>query len=225
MVRSRNADLGQYVNPGQQLGVVFATDYAEVRLPLTDQDLAFVDLPDATKITEAGVATAGPAVTLSAVQRGRRVSWPAQIVRSEGVVDERARVTYAVARIADPYGLLDADASTPPLPMGTFVSASIDGASVEDAVRLPRGAIRRNNEVVFVDENNRLRLEPVTVLHADAEYAYVAGAGTAGKRISLTAIESPINGMKVRTASGRDDAEQRLAIDSEATSGDTGDQK
>jgi hypothetical protein len=31
--------------------------------------------------------------------------------------------------------------------------------------------------------------------------------------------------MKVRTASGRDDAEQRLAIDSEATSGDTGDQK
>ena len=45
IVRSKEADLGQFVNMGTPLGITFATDHAEVRLPLTDTDLAFIDLP------------------------------------------------------------------------------------------------------------------------------------------------------------------------------------
>jgi multidrug resistance efflux pump len=56
MVLSKDADLGQFVNPGTRLGVTFATNYAEVRLPLTDQDLAFVELPDASEITPGSFA-------------------------------------------------------------------------------------------------------------------------------------------------------------------------
>ncbi len=204
MVRSRSANLGQFVNPGKELGIVFATDIAEVRLPLTDQDLAFVDLPDAREITESGESATGPTVTLSAIQRGRLASWTARIVRSEGVVDERARVTYAVARVADPYGLHGDSLHTTPLPMGTFVSASIKGATVEDAVRLPRGVLRRRNEVIFIDENNRIRVRRVQLIRSDAEYAYVAGEALAGERISLTAIDSPINGQLVRTTADPD---------------------
>ena len=37
MVRSKDADVGQFVNAGTRLGVTFDTDYAEVRLPLTDR--------------------------------------------------------------------------------------------------------------------------------------------------------------------------------------------
>ncbi|MDH3265752.1 MAG: efflux transporter periplasmic adaptor subunit, partial [Gammaproteobacteria bacterium] len=56
IVVSKTADLGQFVNPGTQLGVAFATDVAEVRLPLTDQDLAFVDLPTTVDIAATGAA-------------------------------------------------------------------------------------------------------------------------------------------------------------------------
>ena len=41
IVRSKDADIGQFVSTGTRLGVTFATDIAEVRLPLTDRDLAF----------------------------------------------------------------------------------------------------------------------------------------------------------------------------------------
>ena len=100
MVLSKDADLGQFVNPGTVLGVTFATDLAEVRLPLTDQDLAFVDMPDASAVSANGSGS-GPAVSLTAIQKGKITNWNAQIVRSEGVVDERSRVTYAVAQIDD----------------------------------------------------------------------------------------------------------------------------
>jgi RND family efflux transporter MFP subunit len=196
MVRSKDADLGQFVNPGSRLGVTFATDYAEVRLPLTDRDLAFVDLPDATAITATG-ESAGPDVVLSAEQRGRPVEWRAQIVRSEGVVDESSRVTYAVAKIDDPYAL---DDQHEPLPIGTFVTASIEGVAMQGLLRVPRHALHGSNQLLFVDSENRLRIRSVNIVRADAEYAYINGGAEAGERVILTAMESPINGMPVRIA-------------------------
>ncbi len=195
IVRAKESDIGQFVNPGTQLGVVFATDYAEVRLPLTDIDLAFVKLPDAAAIAESGGAD-GPAVMLSAIQKGKLQEWQATIVRSEGVVDENSRVTYAVAQIEDPYCLHSAGT---PLPMGSFVTATIDGATVDKMIRIPRVALHGSDRLIFVDEDSRLRIRNVDIVRADAEYVYVAGGAAPGDRVVMTALETPVNGMKVRT--------------------------
>ncbi len=220
MVRAKEADIGQYVTPGTRLAVTFATDYAEIRLPLTDQDLAFVDLPDPGALTEGGTAE-GPAVRLTAEREGRIGTWQARIVRTEGVVDETNRVTYAVARVQDPYGLRPDNAGRRPLPVGTFVAAEIDGVTMEDLVRVPRRALRANDQLLFVDEDDRLRIRAVDVIRADAEYAYLHRDSVQGERITLTALESPINGMRVRTGQDRagDSAEERLAAGEEGTSG------
>lgn len=195
MVFSKDADIGQFVNPGTRLGVTFATNYAEVRLPLTDQDLAFVELPDAAEITATGGAN-GPAVTLTAVQKGQTAEWQAKVVRSEGVVDEKSRVTYAVAQIDDPYRL---HAPGTPLPVGTFVGAQIQGSAVEGVMRVPRSALRGSDRLLFVDDENKIRIRTVSVVRADAQYAYVAGDDLLGKRIAITGIDTPLNGMLVRT--------------------------
>ncbi len=196
MVFSKDSDLGQYVNPGTKLGTTFATDYAEVRLPLTDQDLAFVQIPDSKEVTDSGGAN-GPIVTLSAVQKGRLEQWEAQIVRSEGVVDERSRVTYAVARVIDPYQL---HAAGTPLPIGTFVAATIDGVDAQDLIRLPRSVLRGSDEVLVVTEDETIEIRNVNVLRTDANYAYLQSGVNEGERISLTPIAAPTNGMKVRTS-------------------------
>ena len=198
IVRAKEVDLGQYVNPGSRLGVTFAVDHAEVRLPLADNDLAFVELPSVADVARTPEAS-GPRVILSAVQQGKPTSWTATIVRTEGVVDEKSRVTYAVARIDDPYAMHAENELHQPLPMGTFVQASIEGTVVEGVVQLPRSAVRGNGQVIFVDEEDKLRIRPVEILRADADYAYVVGGAKAGDRISITAIESPINGLKVQT--------------------------
>ncbi|MEM8816945.1 MAG: efflux RND transporter periplasmic adaptor subunit [Pseudomonadota bacterium] len=213
MVRNKEADLGQFVNPGTRLGVTFATDYAEIRLPLTDQDLAFVALPDARTVGT-GERVEGQAVTLSATRLGRSEQWPARIVRSEGVVDENSRVSYAVARVEDPYGF---ETDVPPLPIGSFVAAAIQGVAPDELIRVPRSTIRGSNKLVFVDGDNRLSIREVEVFRFDANYAYLLDTSLAGERIVTTALENPINGMAVRTTldpQSGDDA-PRIALSGE----------
>ncbi len=207
IVRSKEADIGQFVNPGTRLGITFSTEFAEVRLPLTDHDLAFVDLPGASALSATGSAK-GPAVRLSAVQKGVPREWPATIVRSEGVVDEKSRVTYAVARIADPYRL---HTEGPALPMGTFVSAAIEGASVADVFRVRNSAIRSANNLLLVDAESRIRTRTVDVIRADAQFTYVSGLSD-GDRVVVSALEAPFDGMLVRTSSDEASAEPRVAI-------------
>ena len=207
MVRAKEVDLGGFVNPGTRLGVVFATNFAEVRLPLTDLDLAVVELPSPSEITESGGAS-GPAVTLSAVQRGKLTDWQARIVRSEGVVDEKSRVTYAVARITDPYRLHNEGTA---LPMGTFVSASIEGSTLQDIIRVPRSALRGSDQLIFVDDESRLRIRNIEIARADADYVYIADGAFAGDRIVVTALETPVNGTKVRTDSDEESGTSQLA--------------
>ncbi|MEM6512307.1 MAG: efflux RND transporter periplasmic adaptor subunit [Pseudomonadota bacterium] len=188
LVRAKDADLGQFVNPGTRLGVTFATDVADVRLPLTDQDLAFVTLPSGGE--------AGPDVTLTATQKGKPQNWDAAVVRSEGVVDASSRVTYAVAEIPDPYALRSDRA---PIPVGTFVSARIAGTSIDDILRVPRAAIRGSDQLIFRDSESRLRIRTVSIIRADADYAYIDDGARAGDEVITTALESPVNGTPVRT--------------------------
>ena len=90
MVRAKRADIGQYVNPATPIADTFAVDYAEVRLPLRQQDLRYLELP------EAGAASAALDVRLSAVISDTEHHWSARLVRSEGVFDAASR---AVAKM------------------------------------------------------------------------------------------------------------------------------
>ncbi len=210
MVRSKDSDLGQFVSPGTRLGVTFATDFAEARLPLTDLDLAFVNLPDAADIATSGSGD-GPDVLLSAVRKGKPTEWRAKIVRTEGVVDEKSRVTYAVARIADPYRLRS---DGPALPVGTFVKAEIEGAEVKDVFRVRNAAIRGANELLFLAGDSTVRIRSVEIIRSDTEFAYFRGA-TNGERVITSALESPIDGMSVRTAADSGDKPSQLATTDE----------
>lgn len=154
-----------------------------------------------------GVAD-GPDVVLSAVRKGKQTEWPAKIVRTEGVVDEKSRVTYAVARIADPYAL---HSENEPLPMGTFVSARIDGSAVSDVYRVPNSAVRGANELLFVDADSAIRIRAVNVVRTDSEFTYFRGV-TEGESIVTSALESPIEGMAIRTeATPSGDASSKVA--------------
>ena len=176
LVRQKIADVGQFVNVGSQLATTFAIDIAEVRLPVTQNDLQFLDVAR----LRAGVPLA---VELSAEMGGEKITWPASITRSEGVFDADTRVLYLVAQVLDPYGLQSA-ATQVPLMMGTFVSAQIAGRSGGDLFVIPRQSIYRGETIWLVDEDSTIRPSRVDVVRADEKFFYIS-SGHSGRRSIL----------------------------------------
>jgi len=198
LVRLKGVDIGQYVTPGTRLGITFAIDTAEVRLPLTSTDMKYLELPTGTAARNQDRSF--PPVTLSTKSAGITDQWQAQIIRTEGVVDETSRVVYAVAQVIDPYGVLG-QSHQKELKIGTFVNAAIQGLPADNVVILPRYVLQSNNTVIIINDNNELEILPVTVLRAEPKKVYISSGIKAGARVITTTLDAPIPGTKL-TARG-----------------------
>ena len=217
MVARAGVRPGQFAALATPLGELFATDVAEVRLPLIASDLSFIDLPRPGAKVALGQA---PKVTLSARAGERRTEWLGHIVRSEETVDPMNRMVYVVAQVIDPYGLAKRDGA--PLRSGTFVRASIEGRTQENVIVLPRHALRGKNQVWIVSEKStlqewlgyrepshhkRLIFRSVDVSFADAKQVIVAAGIQQGEQVVVSLLAAVVDGMgvKVREAESTDE--------------------
>lgn len=191
LVKSKSADLGQFISTGSQLGVIYATEVAEVRMPLSDNDLAYLELPDQHN------AQAKPTVTLHAKIAGQTYQWQGRLVRSEGVVDQTSRVIYAVAEVQDPYARL-ATTQHIPLKFGRFVQTSIAGVHADNMVVLPRHVLRMDGTVLLVDKQRKLIIRQVQVQRTDQNSVYISDGLAEGELVVNSAVPHPVNGMPVR---------------------------
>jgi len=139
----------------------------------------------------------GPAVRLRARFAGREHQWQGNIVRIEGEIDPRTRMVHLIAQVQDPYGRTK-DSDRTPLAVGLFVEAEIAGHVIENAIVVPRAAMRGTDQVLVVDEQNRLQFRHVEVLRADAEDVVIQSGLSAGEKICLSPLDAAVDGMKVR---------------------------
>ena len=194
-VREKNVDVGQFVMVGTPVARIYAVDAAEIRLPLPDDQLAFLDLPLNYRGESGRVR--GPRVTLRVKFAGRNHAWEGRIVRTEGEIDPRTRMVHVVAEVQNPYGR-GADPTRPPLAAGMFVEAEIDGRMVENVAVLPRAALRGTDQVLIVDDENRLRFRTIDVLRTTIDEVTVQGGLASGERVNLSPLEAVSDGMQVR---------------------------
>lgn len=221
-VRSKNADIGQYITPGYSVGQLFATDVAEIRLPMSDSDLARLDLPLAF---EAKSYEAGPRVSLSATVAGQLREWQGHLVRTDAAIDPGTRQIAAIAEVRDPYGRGADDGF--PLAMGLFVEARIEGRNLENAFLIDRIALQDEGVVFVVKEDNTVEAREVVITASTGE-GYVVTAGlNEGDKVIVSRVSGLSNGDKVtplspeqragapranRVSSGEVDAEAEAAV-------------
>ena len=188
LVRAEQVDIGQFVSRGASIATIYATDFVEVRLPLADRQLAFLDVP--IGVRGQFPADARPRVELSANYAGRKYTWHGEIVRTEAEIDMKSRMVHVVARI-------DNDAQETPLAVGLYVEAVIAGALAEDIVVLPRNALRTGNQVLVVDTENKLRFRDVVPLRLYRDEVLIQSGLEAGERVCISPIQTAIEGMLV----------------------------
>ena len=198
-IRNTVVDLGQYVRPGERVAKVYSTDVVEVRLPLSDREAMLVNLPVNFEDSQ---AVNYPAVTLRSRVGDISYEWLGKIVRTDASIDVQSRMTFAVAEVRNPFKA-DIGDDRPPLNIGLFVEADIEGRVIENALRLPKELVYRGREVLVLNDDNQINFQTISVLRSNATSVVAVGIA-AGTRIVATRISLPINGMKVVPILGSD---------------------
>ena len=181
-------DIGQFISRGSPIATLYASDQVEVRLPIADRQLAFLNLPPTLRgelPTELQ-----PNVTLETEYAGQRLVWEGKIVRTEAEIDISSRMVQLVARV-------DQAKNTAPLAVGLFVEAEIEGLSAEDIYVLPRSALRNDNQVLVVDADNKLNFRSIDTLRLYQDNVLIREGLNAGDKVCISPIQTAIEGMSV----------------------------
>ncbi|MEM6690747.1 MAG: efflux RND transporter periplasmic adaptor subunit [Planctomycetota bacterium] len=180
-VVARAVGPGQLVSLGSPLGDIFATDYAEVRLPVSTSELAQLNLPQRQDDPPL------PIELRDAIDSQNQAVWNAEIVRTDAALDTGSLQLFAIARINDPYSI---DRDGPAIRVGQPVVASIKGKPFEQVVAIPREAVRRLDQVYLID-GKRLTLRRTTIdpIWTDSRHVVVpASEVRPGELVSTTTL-------------------------------------
>ena len=185
----KNTDLGQFVTAGTNIARLYSTDTAEVRLPITESELAYIKVNDHASLQQYSVELRGSIA-------GKNHFWQGRLVRTEGVVDTASRVLYAVIEVDQPYAV--SGERTQPLRFGQFVQASvIDNESVP-LFALPRSVVRLDNTVLTVDDDKKITIKPINVIRSTRDYIFADEGLNNGELVVHSAVPNPYDGMQVR---------------------------
>ena len=172
-----------------------------------DEELAYLNLPLMYRGTE---NRPGPRVSVRTTFAGQAYTWEGRIVRTESEIDPVSRMVYAVAEVHNPYASAS-DPNRPPLAVGMYVEAEIQGREFADVAVLPRAALRGRNQVIVVDEESRLRFRDVDILRTTTSSVYITRGLLDGERVALSTIETQTDGMLVQVTDGSTDQLARSA--------------
>ncbi|MGJ8644012.1 MAG: efflux RND transporter periplasmic adaptor subunit [Luteolibacter sp.] len=181
IITARSASPGNQASPQAMLGTLISTDKVEIRLPLTADQVARVQIPSKAEVS-------------SPLKPG--ATWEAMVVRMEPTVDEQNQVVYVVAEVEEPFANMEE-----PLPVGIFANVSIEASSLAETYEIPEAAYVNDQYVWVMDEEGKLkRLEAERLLSFEGS-AYVVPKGSVGE---LKVVSRPLSnfrkGMKVREA-------------------------
>ena len=190
-ILSRSVDLGQVVSNNTQLATIYAIDSVEIRLPIKNKDLSFVNLPE--QYRDGAKNQAGSLVKFSSDLVGEQI-WQGQLARTEGAIDENAQQLYVVAKIDDPYK--STASNQYPIKIGQYIKAQIAGKTVQNALIIPNSTIYQGT-YVYVVEGDVLKRKDVTFAWQSANQAMIKTGLKANDKLVVTPLGQVSSGTKV----------------------------
>ncbi len=188
-------DVGQVVTPATRLAEIFAVDYVEVRLPILNEHLDYLDLPHEYRGDPAFEKREWPEVTLQGQYGSGEIRWRGRIVRTEGAFDPQSRQLIVVAQIDDPYS--PGETGQPALKINQFVEARIQGKLLQEVFRVPSESVRDQREVIVIGEDHRIQRRSIEILWQEEDYVVVGDNLHEGDSLCLTPLPLAVEGDQV----------------------------
>jgi len=193
-ISQEQVDLGQYVRAGTSIGKLSGTDRAEIYIPLPYNELQWLTIP------AAGGQQSGSVVEVF-LPGQQQPLWHGNVIRSLGEIDPATRMATVIAAVADPYARQKSTNPTA-LETGMFVDIRLKGKSLGHIISIPRKALRNNQQVWVVNEENRLQIKTVEISRREKEQLLISRGLEPGEQIITTSLSAAANGMLLRPLKG-----------------------
>lgn len=190
-VISREANIGSQVAPGETLGRLVGIERYWVEAAVPVSSLQWMDFP-----ADDGLAG-------SAVRIRNRAGWPEGTFRSGrvhsliGALEDQTRLARVLLSVSDPLAHEPASAGLPPLMMGSYVEARIEGKPIENVIRMERDYLRQR-DTVWTMEEDLLRIREVDIVFRDQGHVYVRSGLNADDQVVTTNLATVIEGAPLR---------------------------
>ena len=203
-VLTKNVEIGEVVAANSSLAQIYATETVEIRLPVKNSELAFLELP------EQYISGTTEGRKLPSVRIGNRLGrelqhWHATLVRTAGAIDEQSQQLYVTAQIERPY---EQDGSNRrPLKIGQYVSAEIAGKTINDALVIPNAAVYQGS-YVYLYRDGVLERREIEIAWQNSSEALIEQGLAAGDQLVVTPLGQVSSGTRVKLL----DADQGKAL-------------
>ena len=190
----KQVDIGQVVNTNQALADIYATDYVEVRLPLRNSDLGYIELPE-SYVDDAAKGEVAQVRILSSLVG--ETEWAAKLVRTEGAIDENARQLHVIAQVDDPFSQQSDNRS--PLKIGEYVTAKLTGKTLSSVLVIPNNTIYQGS-YVYVIEGDVLQRRDIEIAWQNERDAIIEAGLADGESLVTTPLGQVTSGVRVRVS-------------------------
>ena len=189
IIRQKKTGVGQFVGTGSILATAFSTEEVLIALPLTDTELSYLGLPLAY---EEETTLSGPKVNFYSLVSNKNSEWTGRIVRTAGSIDPLTRLVYVYAEVINPYQ------QSPPLAIGMFVDAVIEGKTIKDGFLIPNSAINNNSKIYIINKSDNLEIREIEVLGTENDNVIIKGEISEGERVVVSPLNNAKDGMALK---------------------------
>jgi hypothetical protein len=190
-VLSKSIDIGSQVGTQEALAELVGTDTYWVQVSIPIERLDWIQIPRRTGEPGAPVQ----------ISYGQAHSVDGTVIRLLGDLESEGRMARLLIAVDDPLNRRPAKRQAPPLLLGEYVKAKIQGRVLDNVFTIPRTALRDANTIWLVKNDNRLEIRQVVPVWRDAQSVVLHDDLKAGDRLIVTDLPAPVNGMEVRIQS------------------------
>jgi RND family efflux transporter MFP subunit len=194
IVVSENVDAGQLINPQTSVARLVGTDeyHVQVSVPVVSLRNARVRTAD----------TPGSDVRIIQHVGQETIERPGEVIRHLPDLDPGGAMARLLVSIENPLG----KRGDLPLLLGSFVDVAIGAQPIDNAIRLPRVALRNGRSVYVMNDHDLLEIRDVQIAWTEPDAVLITGGLSADDRVITSRIATPVPNMLLRTAASTPNA-------------------
>ncbi|UCG48795.1 MAG: efflux RND transporter periplasmic adaptor subunit [Phycisphaerales bacterium] len=207
IIKEKLIDLGATVSLSTNLVTLIGTDEAWIEVKVWADKLKWLTIPRRN-------GDSGSSVKIyNTLAWGKDRFRMGRVLCLAGELETQGRLTRLLVAVDDPFCLKPENRDLPQLLMGSYISAEIQGRTLNSGFPIEVPHLRENGTAVWImDDAGRLEVRPVQIAFRGPDRVYVTEGLTENEQLVVTDIAAPVPGMPLRLAP----PEEQIAQDNQA---------